>query len=191
MSVHDDAPHFHPEMRAEWRAWLEANHQSPSGVWLVQWKSHTGKARVSYDDLVEEALCFGWIDSTARPMDADRSLLWFARRKRGSGWAKTNKERVARLESAGLIEEPGRRAIDAAKADGSWTLLDDVEDLKVPDDLSAAFAAHPGSFEQWERFPPSARKMALAWIVLAKRPETRAARVAEVARKSQAGERPR
>lgn len=191
MGVHQEAPRFHPESREEWRAWLAANHGTPSGVWLVQWKSHTGKARVQYEDLIEEALCFGWIDSTAKTLDADRSLLWFAPRKRGSGWAKTNKARVARLEAAGLLAEAGRRVIEAAKADGSWSLLDDVEDLKVPSDLEAAFAAFPGSFEQWEQLSVSARKLALGWIAQAKRPETRANRIAEVARKVQAGERPR
>lgn len=191
MGVHGTAPLFHPESRAEWRNWLESNYQAPSGVWVAQWKAHTGRTRIPYEDLVEEALCWGWIDSTAKTLDAERSLLWFARRKAGSGWAKTNKARVARLEAAGLLAEPGRRAIEAAKADGSWTLLDEVEELKVPDDLATAFAAHPGAFEQWEQFPPSARKLALTWIVQARRPETRATRVAEVARKSQVGERPR
>lgn len=189
MGVHDDAPQFHPQSRAEWREWLAHNHASPTGVWLVQWKARTGKAGVTYDDLVEEALCFGWIDSTARTLDAERSQLWFAPRKRGSGWARSNKERIARLEAAGLMAEPGRRVIEAAKADGSWTLLDDVEDLRVPDDLAQALAGHPDAAANWESFSPSVRKQALYWIVQAKRAETRASRVAEVARRAQAGER--
>lgn len=190
MGVHDEAVQIHPQSRAEWRDWLAGNHASPRGVWVVQWKSRTGKAGLTYDDLVEEALCFGWIDSTGRALDAERSQLWFAPRKRGSGWAKSNKERVSRLEAAGLIAEAGRRAIENAKADGSWTLLDDVEDLKVPDDLRAAFEAHPGAEANWEAFSPSIRKQALYWIVQAKRPETRARRVLETAQKAQAGERP-
>jgi uncharacterized protein YdeI (YjbR/CyaY-like superfamily) len=187
----DEAPKVHPTSRQQWREWLAANHDSDNGVWVVSWRSHTGKPTLAYVDLIEEALCFGWVDSTGKTLDEERGMLWFARRKPGSGWARTNKERIARLEAAGLIEETGRRVIERAKADGSWTLLDGVEDLKVPDDLKAAFDQHPGSFAQWERFPPSARKMALAWVVQAKRPETRAARVLEVARKSQTGMRPR
>jgi uncharacterized protein YdeI (YjbR/CyaY-like superfamily) len=191
MASQKDAPLFHPESRQAWREWLAANHDGPGGVWVVSWRSSTRRSRVPYDDLIEEALCFGWVDSTARTLDDERGALWFARRKPGSGWARTNKERVARLAAAGLLAGPGKAVIEAAKADGSWTLLDDVEDLRVPDDLCAAFAQYPGSLDHWEAFPPSARKLALTWIVQAKRPETRAARVLEVARKSAAGERPR
>ena len=190
MAKQDDAPKVHPESRAEWRAWLEANHTT-GGAWLVSWRTSTGKPRVPYEDIIEEALCFGWVDSTAKTLDDERGMLWFAPRKRGSGWARTNKERVARLEAAGLIAEPGWAAIEAAKADGSWSLLDDVEDLREPDDLKAALAEIPGAVENWESFPPSSRKMALTWVVTAKRAETRAARVKDVAEKSARGERRR
>lgn len=190
MAKQDDAPKVHPESRAEWRAWLEENHTS-SGAWLVSWRTSTGKPRVPYEDIIEEALCFGWVDSTAKTLDDERGMLWFAPRKRGSGWARTNKERVARLEAQGLIAAPGWAAIEAAKADGSWSLLDDVEDLREPDDLKAALAEIPGAVENWESFPPSSRKMALTWVVTAKRAETRAARVKDVAEKSARGERPR
>ena len=156
---------------------------------MVSWRPATGRARVPYDDLIEEALCFGWVDSTSRTLDDERGALWFARRKPGSGWARTNKTRVEKLEAAGLLEEPGRRVIDAAKADGSWTLLDDVEDLRLPPDLEEAFAQHPGSKNTWEAFPPSAKKLALTWIVQARRPGTRAKRVEAVASRAQAGER--
>lgn len=190
MAKQDDAPKVHPESRAEWRAWLEANHTT-GGAWLVSWRTSTGKPRVPYEDIIEEALCFGWVDSTAKTLDDERGMLWFAPRKRGSGWARTNKERVARLEAQGLIAAPGWAAIEAAKADGSWSLLDDVEDLREPDDLKAALAEIPGAVENWESFPPSSRKMALTWVVTAKRAETRAARVKDVAEKSARGERPR
>ena len=190
MAKQDDAPKVHPESRAEWRAWLEANHTT-GGAWLVSWRTSTGKPRVPYEDIIEEALCFGWVDSTAKTLDDERGMLWFAPRKRGSDWARTNKERVARLEAQGLIAAPGWAAIEAAKADGSWSLLDDVEDLREPDDLKAALAEIPGAVENWESFPPSSRKMALTWVVTAKRAETRAARVKDVAEKSARGERPR
>ena len=124
----------------------------------------------------------GWIDSSGRKLDDERSMLWFTRRKPGSGWAGTNKERVVRLEAEGRMTPAGRAMIEAAKADGSWTLLDDVENLVVPDDLAAAFERHPGSRENFDAFPPSARRAILDWIVHAKRDATRTARLEESAR---------
>ena len=109
----------------------------------MTWRAGSGGPRISYEESVEQALCFGWVDSKGRSLDAERTMLWFAPRKRGSGWARTNKERIERLAAAGLMAPAGHAVIDAAKADGSWTLLDDVENLVVPDDLAAAFAAHP------------------------------------------------
>jgi uncharacterized protein YdeI (YjbR/CyaY-like superfamily) len=136
-------------------------------------------------------LRFGWVDSTQRPVDEQRSMMWYAPRRRGSVWTRRNKERVARLEAEGRMEAAGTAAVAAAQASGMWTLMDDVEDLVVPPDLAEAFAASPGSRERWEAFPPSARKEMLAWIVLAKRPETRAARVTETATRAAQGERSR
>ncbi len=118
-------------------------------------------------------------------------MMWYAARRPGSVWTRRNKVRVAALEADGRMEPAGQAAVEAARNSGMWTLMDDVEDLVVPDDLAAALAARPGAREHWDAFPPSARKQALAWIVLAKRDETRAARVAEVAASSARGERPR
>ena len=115
--------------------------------------------------------------------------MWFSPRRRGSGWARSNKQRIERLEAAGLMAEPGRALIDAAKADGSWTMLDDVEDLVVPPDLADAFDAHPGSREQWDGFSRSARRAMLVWLVEAKRPATRAGRVTQVAERAAVGEK--
>ena len=185
----DDAPWVHAETVEEWRDWLLAHHATETGAWLVSWKSATGRPSVGYVRSVEEALCVGWIDSSGRKLDDERSMLWFTRRKAGSGWAGTNKERVTRLEAEGRMTPAGRAMIDAAKADGSWTLLDDVENLVVPADLAAALAEHPGAAARWDEFPPSARRMLLAWIVQAKRPATRAQRVAETAARAAVGER--
>src|SRR3954452_7745889 len=162
----------HLETVAEWRAWLEAHHDGP-GVWLVSWKSSTGRPAVPYVAAVEEALAFGWIDATARTVEAERSMQWFTRRKPGSGWARTNKERILRLEADGRMTDAGRALIDAAKADGSWTLLDDVENLIVPDDLAAPFEPSPGPRAYFAASPPSARRALLEWIVQAKRETTR------------------
>ena len=184
-----DAPRVHVETRAQWRAWLEQHAETESSAWLVSWRAPTGRPAVPYEEAVTEALAFGWVDSTAKRLDDERTMLYFARRKRGSGWARPNKLRVAELEASGLMTEAGRRVVEAAKADGSWTLLDDVEDLVVPDDLAAAFEARPGSREQWDAFPRSARRGILEWIVQARRPATRAARVEETALRASRGER--
>lgn len=181
MAGRDDAPQVHAETVEEWRDWLLAHHATESGAWLVSWKTPTGKPSVKYELAVEEALCVGWIDSAGRTLDDERRALWFTRRKPGSGWARTNKERIVRLEAEGRMLPAGRAVIDAAKADGSWTLLDDVENLIVPDDLAAAFERHPGSRQNFDAFPPSARRAILEWIVQAKREATRAARLEESA----------
>lgn len=159
-------------------------------VWLVFWRKGSGRTGLTYDQAVEEALCFGWIDGKAAKLDDRRTMIRFTPRKPGSGWARTNKVRVERLLAEGLMAEPGLARIEEAKRDGSWTRLDAVEDLVVPDDLAAAFADHPGARERWEGFPRSVRRATLGWIVQAKRPETRARRVGETARQAAQGERP-
>ncbi len=178
-----------PDSVAGWRAWLAAHHTRPTGVWLVTWRAGSGGPRITYDESVEQALCFGGVDSKGRALDAARTMLWFAPRKARSGWSRPNKQRVERLLAEGLMTPAGLAVIEAAKADGSWTLLDAVEDLVVPDDLAAALDAHPPARAHWEAFPRSARRGILEWIVQARRPETRARRVAETAEKASRNER--
>ena len=182
MGVRDEAPHVEVRSRADWRAWLQQNHAIARGAWLVTWKKNSKGPHVPYAETVEEALCFGWVDSTSGSVDEFRAKLWFAPRRRGSGWSAPNKERIERLSAAGLIAPAGQAVIDAAKADGSWTLLDASEALEEPADLIRAFRAVPGSRGHWKKFPPGVRKQILQWITTAKRPETRARRVEETAR---------
>jgi uncharacterized protein YdeI (YjbR/CyaY-like superfamily) len=184
-----DAEKLHVESLEEWRDWLAEHADRPDGLWLVFWKRATGRPAPGYEEVVEEALCFGWIDSTAGTLDDERSMLWFAPRKRGSGWSRSNKVRLERLERDGRLQPRGRALVEAAKADGSWTLLDDVEDLVVPPDLAAAFEVHPGSREQWEAFPRSVKRAHLEWVVQARRDATRAKRVTEIAERAARGER--
>jgi uncharacterized protein YdeI (YjbR/CyaY-like superfamily) len=184
-----DDDRVQPGSLQEWRDWLAAHHTRPSGVWLVTWRAGSSGPRITYEESVEQALCFGWVDSKGRALDAERTMLWFAPRKRRSGWSRPNMIRVERLTAAGLMAPAGLAAVEAAKADGSWTLLDDVEDLVVPDDLAAAFAAHPPAAAHWEAFPRSAKRGILEWIVQAKRPETRARRIAETAERAAVNER--
>jgi uncharacterized protein YdeI (YjbR/CyaY-like superfamily) len=188
MGVQDDAEHVEPQTLDAWAVWLARHHDRGVGVWLVSRRRAADRA-VAYEDCIIEALRWGWVDSTARPVDDARSKLWFAPRRPRSVWTRPNKERGARLEAEGRLEAPGRAAVEAARATGYWTLMDDVEDRVVPDDLAAAFALHPGSREQWERFAPSAQKQLLGWIALARRPETRDRRVAATAAAAARGEK--
>ncbi|MGD8487118.1 MAG: YdeI/OmpD-associated family protein [Chloroflexota bacterium] len=178
---------MHLTEAAEWRAWLEANHGRQQGVWLVSYRPRTGKPAISYEDAICEALCFGWVDSTYRRLDDERGALWWSPRRKGSLWARTNKERVARLEAEGRMTDAGRQAIARAKADGSWSILEPVEALEVPADLAAALEARTGARERWESFAPTARRAYLLWIVTAKRAPTRAGRVEETADRVAAG----
>lgn len=178
----NDAERVQIENREEWRAWLAANYTQPNGVWLVTFKKHLKDKHVSYEAMIEEALCFGWVDSIAHRLDEDRTMLWFSPRKPGSGWSKPNKERIERLIAEGRMARAGLEKINAAKADGSWTLLDAVEALEIPADLDTAFAAYPRARGHFEAFPRSVKRAILEWIVQAKRPETRAKRVEETAR---------
>ena len=158
-------------------------------MWAVTWRKASGRPAPSYDGLVEEALCVGWVDSIARAIDDERTSLRFSRRKRGSAWARTNKDRVARLREAGLMLPAGEAAVAAAQADGSWSRLDDVERGVVPDDLGRALDEHPAARTNFEAFPSSVRRGILEWIVQAKRAETRARRVGETAELAARGER--
>lgn len=185
----DGRPRVHAEDRAQWHDWLARHHADSDGVWLVSWKAHTGRPRVSYPESVEEALVFGWVDSRSQRLDDDRTMLWFTPRKPSSGWSRPNKERIARLQEQGRLQPAGRRAVEVARANGAWERLDAVEDLIVPDDLAAALAAHPGARAHWDAFPRSARRALLEWIVQARRPQTRLDRVTRTAASAARGER--
>ena len=176
--------------REAWRAWLEANHDSSAGIWLVHHKKASDAPSVTYDEAVEEAICFGWIDSLVNKLDERRFKQVFTPRKPGSTWSRLNKDRVARLEARGLIAPPGQEAIDRARRDGSWSVLDDVENLVMPADLAAAFEADPVAAANFAAFPDSVKKPALYWVISAKRPETRARRIARIVERAARNERP-
>ncbi len=191
MSALDDAPHVSADDRATWRAWLETNHAAAGGAWLVTWRSRSGRVGLDYADAVEEALCFGWVDATGRIVDDERGKLYFAPRRPRSVWAASNKARVERLIRDGWMRPAGLAAIERAKANGSWEILDSVERLEVPDDLAAAMKARADAAANFGAFPPSARKMMLSWVVQARRPETRAARITQIAEAAARNERAR
>jgi uncharacterized protein YdeI (YjbR/CyaY-like superfamily) len=191
MGVMDDAERFEPQSAAEWAEWLARNHDRAPGVWLVTPRRSRTPQTVDYDTAVTEALRFGWVDATARTLDEHRTMQWFSPRRPTSGWARTNKERIERLRARGRLEPAGEEAVRVAHDNGTWTMYDGVEQLVVPDELAAALAARPGARELWDAFSPSSRRQALAWIVQAKRPDTRARRVEAVADGAARGERVR
>lgn len=185
----DDREQLLVTSRPELRAWLEANADTSPGIWLVTYKRGSGLPAPSYEDIVEEALCFGWIDATLRTRDEHSSMLMLSPRKPRSTWAATNKARVERLIASGRMTGQGLRAIEIAKANGSWSMLDSVDRLEVPDDLAAALAARPPARVNFDGFPPSARKQALWFVVSARRPQTRAARIEKVVAAAAEGRR--
>jgi uncharacterized protein YdeI (YjbR/CyaY-like superfamily) len=184
-------PIYHAESRAQWRAWLEANHRAGPGVWLCSWRTVAGGPRCPYPDVVEEAICFGWIDSTATRLDDDRGLQLMTPRKPKSTWTRLNRQRVADMEAAGLMTDAGRGAVERARSNGWWTILDPVEDLVEPDDLSAALDAEPTARIAWDTFPPTARKAMLWWVISAVKHDTRQRRIDTIVAEAVNGERAR
>jgi uncharacterized protein YdeI (YjbR/CyaY-like superfamily) len=170
------------ESRAQWRAWLAENHTQADGIWLVTFKKQMGDKYLPYDDIVEEALCFGWVDSLPRKLDDERTMLYISPRRKGSPWSRLNKTRVEKLIAAGLMTEAGMTLIEQAKADGTWTIYDEVEDLIIPPDLAAALAANPDAQKHFAAFSDSAKKGILWWIKSAKRAATREKRINETVR---------
>jgi uncharacterized protein YdeI (YjbR/CyaY-like superfamily) len=184
------APLLEVADRAELRAWLEANHATSPGVRLAIGKKGKNATSLTYEDAVREGLCFGWIDSTANRLDEDRFTVLFTRRKPGATWSASNKRRIEALIEQGCMAPAGLAAIETAKADGSWDLLEDIDALIVPADLEAALV-EAGMQRRFEELSESVRKMALYWIATAKRPETRARRIGETVRAAREGRGPR
>jgi uncharacterized protein YdeI (YjbR/CyaY-like superfamily) len=171
-----------PGSRAEWRAWLSSNSARKEGLWVVYRKKSADMEGPLYADLVEEALCFGWIDSVTRRVDGERMIQWFSPRRPGGLWSALNKSRIERLQRDGLMTQVGQDVIDRSKADGSWSQTDQVDALIIPDDLDAAFAAAPEARSAYERLSESDRKQHLWSVYSAKRPETRSKRITELVR---------
>ena len=190
MGVLDDGERVRAADAATWRAWLAENHADSKGAWLVRGRKGFTHLHIPYEDAIRQALCFGWIDGPVRVFDNETSGLWFAPRRANSGWAGTNKARVEILEAAGQLEAAGIRAIEIAKANGTWTMLDGPEALIEPPEFAAALDAVPEARAAWDGFPPSVRTYGLTQIASAKRPETRAARIARIVAEAAAGRRP-
>lgn len=172
---------FCPTSQQDWREWLKENHNSKQSVWLVYYKKRSNVSSITYSEAVDEALCFGWIDSTRKSLGNEMFMQFFCRRKPGSVWSKINKGKVHQLIDGGLMTRAGFDSIETAKRNSSWTILDEVEELIIPEDLAEEFKSKAGSMEYFLSLSKSVRKSILQWLVLAKRPETRQKRITEIA----------
>ncbi|ABG58996.1 YdeI/OmpD-associated family protein [Cytophaga hutchinsonii] len=172
---------FCPATQKEWRKWLQKNHHSKESVWLVCYKKHAVKPSIPWSAIVDEALCFGWVDGKRKSIDADSFMQFLCKRKPNSTWSKVNKEKVQQLIAAELMTPAGLESIETAKRNGSWKILDEVEALIIPEDLEKAFKAYSGSKAFFLSLSKSVRKTLLQWLVLAKRAETRQKRITEIA----------
>ncbi len=175
-----DAEEYCPHDKKDWRKWLKANHIKKDAVWLIFYKVKSPKHNLSWSDSVDEALCFGWIDSTKKSIDDERFIQYFCKRKAKSNWSKVNKDKVKTLIEQGLMEEAGYKSIEIAKENGSWTILDAVEALIVPDDLKLAFVKNKKAKEYYDSLSNSAKKTLLYWLNSAKRTVTRQKRIVEI-----------
>ncbi len=158
------------------RAWLETHHTQQASVWVVTFKKHTGERYVSKQQVLDELLCFGWIDGIARKLDDDRTMQLIGPR-RVQHWAQSYKDRADKLIVAGRMQASGLTAIAASKRAGLWEYMADVDALELPSDLIAALEAHPRAAAQFAGFPPASTRFVLRWIKLAKTPATRAKRI--------------
>jgi uncharacterized protein YdeI (YjbR/CyaY-like superfamily) len=173
---------FTPKNKEEWRNWLKNNHVVVDSIWLILFKKHSPDHNLSWSEAVDQALCFGWIDSTRKTIDSEKYMQYFCRRKPKSNWSKVNKDKVKTLMEQGLMEEEGYKSIEIAKKNGSWTILDKVEALIIPEDLMEAFTNYKGSIEYFDSLSKSSKKILLHWVMSAKRTQTRQKRISEIAK---------
>ena len=173
---------FYAKTQAHWRQWLAENHEKEVSVWLIIYKKGTSANNLSHANAVDEALCFGWIDSLTVKRDEESRYQFFSKRKPKSNWSAINKSKALNMIKQGLMTPKGLKSIEIAKANGMWDALNDVENLIVPDDLEKEFNLHKTTQMHWEKFPKSSKKAILKWISEAKRPETRATRISETVR---------
>ncbi|MFD2566192.1 YdeI/OmpD-associated family protein [Pseudotenacibaculum haliotis] len=175
-----DKPEIYFKNDIEWRDWLSQNYNSSEGVYVILYKIDTGIQSMRWEEAVKVALCYGWIDSTVKSLGNGKRRQYFCPRKSKSVWSKLNKTYIEQLEKEGLMHESGLSKIEAAKKDGSWSALDDVENLVVPEDLQAAFDQNKTAFQNYQNFAPSYRKGYLYWLNQAKREATRLKRIQEI-----------
>lgn len=180
MELKDGVKTFYAADTEGWRTWLEKNHATEKNVWLIIYKKGSGIPSITYDLAVDEALCWGWIDSKINKRDADSFYQFFAKRNPKSNWSRVNKLKIAKLEAENRLQKAGFDMITLAKETGTWTALDDVENGILPPDLAAALAENSTAQQYFEAFPRSAKRGILEWLLNAKTPETRLKRINEI-----------
>lgn len=180
---------FYAESKTAWRNWLIENHQNESKLWLIIYKKDSGIPSITYDQAVDEALCFGWVDSSINKRDDESFYQYFAKRNPKSNWSRVNKLKVEKLISEGLMSDTGLKMIELAKLTGTWTALDDVENLISPPDLQEALDQNPSAQEYYNLFPRSVKRGILEWLMNAKQAETRLKRITEIVSKAERNER--
>jgi uncharacterized protein YdeI (YjbR/CyaY-like superfamily) len=179
METKDGIKTFYAKDRREWRTWLRTNHSKEKNVWLILYKKESDVPTVHYEDAVDEALCFGWIDSRPNKRDKQSYYLLFSKRNPKSNWSEANRERAEKLIKQDLMEKAGFNLIELAKKNGTWTALTDVQNAVIPDDLQHALNKNKKALSNFEAFPPSSKRIILEWILNAKKPETRQKRITE------------
>jgi uncharacterized protein YdeI (YjbR/CyaY-like superfamily) len=182
---------FYPKSRTAWREWLQENHDKKQSVWLIYYKKKSNIPTVMYSEAVEEALCFGWIDSKSKPIDDEKFMQFFSKRKIKSVWSKINKEKIERLTKEGLMTEAGFDIIEKSKQNGSWTILDEAESLIVPIDMEQEFEKKPNAKTYFLSLSRSDKRNILQWLILAKREETRNKRISEIIELANKNEKPK
>lgn len=182
----DDTPTIEA---ADFRDWLTNNHSTAKNVWVLLWKKSSGQQTLTIGDVIDQALCFGWIDSKGESVDAERYRVYCSPRKAGSGWSRVNKAKIKQLTAAGALQPAGVAAIERAKADGSWALLDGAESGIVPPDLAKALAKAKVT-DRYNDLTPGQRKAILTWLVTAKRETTRDARITKTVASLSVGKPP-
>lgn len=179
MELHKDTKTFYAKNKDEWRAWLKENHHSEKSVWLIIYHKNSEKQSIYYDEAVEEAICFGWIDSVAHKRDEESKYQFFAQRNPKSNWSKANRERAEKMMKQGRMTERGQQLIDLAKTTGTWEALIDVQNSVIPNDLQESLDKNKAALKNFLAFPPSSKRIILEWILNAKKEETRKKRIQE------------
>lgn len=182
---------FYPKTRKEWRDWLQDNHDKKQFVWLIYFKKKSNISTVNYSEAVDEALCFGWIDSKAKPLDEEKFMQFFSKRKANSVWSKVNKEKIDRLTKEGLMTKAGIETVEIAKQNGSWAILDEAEALIIPNDLDKEFEKRPNAKTYFLGLSRSDKRNILQWLILARRQETREKRITEIVELADKNQKPK
>ncbi len=171
---------FYPNSVSAWREWLEQNHLSAQAVWLLYYTKSSGKPTISWSEAVDVALCFGWIDSKRVKIDSETSHQYFTKRKAKSTWSRVNKDKIEQLTAEGLMTEAGLKIVEIAKQNGSWTILDSIEALEIPEILALAFSQNEGSKQKFQAQTKSKQKLMLYGLKAAKTIPTKEKRIAEI-----------